>query len=136
MINERSAVRAGSPGRFSGRTAVVTGGASGIGAATVRRLCAEGAAVVIVDVSGDGETVAARAREEGGQALFVAGDVSDEGTWDRAARAAEGTFGPVDVLVSNAFTVDVTPAHEMTLPSWQRQLDVNLTGSFLGFRSD
>jgi glucose 1-dehydrogenase len=134
MINEHSAVRAGSPGRFSGRTAVVTGGASGIGAATARRLCAEGAAVVIIDVSGDGETVAARAREEGGQALFVAGDVSDEGTWDRAARAAEGTFGPVDVLVSNAYTVEVAPAHETSLSSWRRQIDVCLTGAFLGAR--
>jgi NAD(P)-dependent dehydrogenase (short-subunit alcohol dehydrogenase family) len=134
MINERSAVGGGSPGRFSGRTAVVTGGASGIGAATVRRLCAEGAAVVIIDLSGAAETVAARVREEGGQALFLAGDVSDEGTWNRAVLAAEEAFGPVDVLVSNAYTVEVAPAHATSLSSWRRQLDVCLTGAFLGAR--
>ena len=57
-----------------------------------------------------------------------------EDDWRRIVAAAHG-FGPVDVLVSNAFTVDVAPAHELTLESWQRQLSVNVTAGFLGFRA-
>ncbi|MEV5711995.1 SDR family NAD(P)-dependent oxidoreductase [Actinoallomurus sp. NPDC052274] len=112
----------------------MTGGASGIGAATAVRLAAEGAAVLIVDVSAEGEAVAARVREAGGRAAYLAGDVSREDTWDRAARVAEEAFGPVDVLVSNAYVVDVAPAHELSPESWRRQIDVCLTAAFLGAR--
>ncbi|MBB2911087.1 NAD(P)-dependent dehydrogenase (short-subunit alcohol dehydrogenase family) [Streptosporangium becharense] len=116
-------------GRFGGRTAVVTGGASGIGAATARRLAAEGAAVLVVDVSEAGEALAAELRADGGRAGFLAGDVSREDTWDRVAG-----WGPVDVIVSNAYTVDVAPAHETSLESWNRQIGVSLTGTFLAAR--
>jgi NAD(P)-dependent dehydrogenase (short-subunit alcohol dehydrogenase family) len=115
--------------------AVVTGAASGIGAATAVRLAAEGADVVLADVAADsGEAVAAGIRDKGGRAAFVAADVADAGDWERIVTAAH-TFGPVSVLVSNAFTVDVAPAHELTPASWERQLAVNLTGAFLGFRA-
>lgn len=121
--------------RFTGRTAVVTGAASGIGAATAERLAREGAAVVLADIAADrGETVAERITKDGGRASFVTADVAAEDDWRRIVAAAHA-FGPVDVLVSNAYTVDVTPAHAMPLESWQRQLAVNVTGSFLGFRA-
>jgi NAD(P)-dependent dehydrogenase (short-subunit alcohol dehydrogenase family) len=121
--------------RFAGQVAVVTGAAAGIGAATARRLAAEGASVVLADIATDaGRDVAAGIREQGGAAEFVTADVSSPGDWDRLVTAAH-TFGPVDVLVSNAFTVDVAPAHETSLASWERQLAVNLTGGFLGVRA-
>ncbi|MFB8754190.1 SDR family NAD(P)-dependent oxidoreductase [Streptomyces nigra] len=121
--------------RFTGRTAVVTGAASGIGAATAERLAEEGAAVVLADVAEDaGTAVAERITKDGGRALFVRADVAEDGDWRRVVAAAH-TFGPVDLLVSNAYTVEVAPADAMTRASWQRQLDVNLTASFLGFRA-
>lgn len=121
--------------RFAGRTAVVTGAASGIGAATAERLAQEEAAVVLADIDEErGEAVAERIAKYGDRARFVRADVSAEDDWRRIVAAAHD-FGPVDVLVSNAFTVDVAPAHELSLESWQRQLAVNLTGGFLGVKA-
>jgi glucose 1-dehydrogenase len=121
-------------GRFAGSVAVVTGAASGIGAATAERLAREGAAVVIADISPQGVDIRDLIVKDGGRASFVQADAADEADWERVVAAAH-EFGPVDVLVSNAFTVDVAPAHETTRASWDRQLAVNLTGSFLGVRA-
>jgi NAD(P)-dependent dehydrogenase (short-subunit alcohol dehydrogenase family) len=120
-------------GRFAGRVAVVTGGAGGIGAATARRLAGEGAGVVIADVRPADEVVGAIGAA-GGRARSLVADVADEAGWQAVAETAHRAFGPVDVLVSNAFTVDVRPAGETSLASWDRQLAVCLTGAFLGVR--
>lgn len=118
--------------RFLDRVAVVTGAASGIGAATAGRLSAEGARVVLVDI--DEERGAEVAAELGAGSRFVRCDVSTEADWRRVLQAAHDLGGGVDVLVSNAYTVTVAPAHQTSADQWGRQLDVCLTGAFLGAR--
>ncbi|MBE1530227.1 SDR family NAD(P)-dependent oxidoreductase [Actinomadura algeriensis] len=111
--------------------AVVTGAANGIGAATARRLAADGYAVALLDISPEVEAVAAGLPG----ALGVRCDVGDAGAWDRAVRACRETLGPVDVLVSNAVRYEAAAADATSLESWRRQLDVTLTGTFLGVRA-
>ena len=111
-------------GTFQGRTALVTGGASGIGEATARRLAAGGARVVIADIDGDGaKDVAASI---GGMAVHV--DVADTAWVREAVASAEAALGPIDVLINNAgegsfaFFVDTNEA------DWDDVLRVNLRG--------
>ncbi|GAA1603542.1 SDR family oxidoreductase [Kribbella hippodromi] len=113
--------------RLGGRVIVVTGAASGIGAACVARAVAEGARVVQVDVH--------PCPEVPGQTIAVVGDVSAPDTWAEVLSRGRDELGRISGLVSNAYISDVRPAHEMTPASWQRQLDVNLSAAFLGFRT-
>jgi NAD(P)-dependent dehydrogenase (short-subunit alcohol dehydrogenase family) len=122
------------PDRLAGATALVTGAASGIGVACARRLAAEGAAVLLTDVN-PAEPVAAGIRAGGGQAHAVVADVADEAAWDAAVRVARDRFGPVSILVSNACTSELAAADATSRASWDRQLAVCLTGSFLGVRA-
>lgn len=120
--------------RFAGRTAVVTGAAGGIGAACALRLAAEGASVVLADVR-PADDVAKQIIDAGGSAVAVVADAASEDDWSRLSTTARDNFGPVGVLVSNAYTVEVAPADRTTLASWDRQIAVSLTGTFLGVKA-
>jgi NAD(P)-dependent dehydrogenase (short-subunit alcohol dehydrogenase family) len=112
-------------GRLAGRVAIVTGGGSGIGAATARRFAAEGAKVVVTGRRAEViEAVAAK-----GDGLAVSGDIADPGHAPAVVEAAVGAFGGVDVVVANAGIGLGGSAGDVDDERWQRTLDVNLTGA-------
>jgi NAD(P)-dependent dehydrogenase (short-subunit alcohol dehydrogenase family) len=121
---------------LDGRRCVVTGGGKGIGWATARRLAEAGATVMIGDI--DEQWAAAAAQELtnvcGSEVLATALDVSDPGSVSAAAEAAVAAFGGLDVWVNNAGVYPSTPLLEMTEEDWDRVLDTNLRGTFLGCR--
>jgi NAD(P)-dependent dehydrogenase (short-subunit alcohol dehydrogenase family) len=116
---------------FEGQVAVVTGGASGIGAATARRFAAEGARVAVLDRDADGaEQVAS---EVDGTAHPV--DVRDGDAVDAAIAQVMAGLGRIDVLVNNAGIGDLRPLHTVDDKLWHRLIDVNLTGTFNATRA-
>jgi NAD(P)-dependent dehydrogenase (short-subunit alcohol dehydrogenase family) len=117
---------------LAGRTAIVTGGGRGIGAATARALTAQGARVtVFARTAGAVERVVA----DGGAALAVAGDVSREADVERLVLAHERRLGPCDVLVNDAGVLERGLAEEIEPDAFRRVLEVNLTGAFLCARA-
>jgi NAD(P)-dependent dehydrogenase (short-subunit alcohol dehydrogenase family) len=119
--------------RLAGKVAVITGGASGIGLATGKRLHAEGATIVVGDI--DPDTGKAAADELEG--LFVSVDVSDQAAVDNLFDTAASTFGSVDIAFNNA---GISPPDDdlienTELPAWQRVQDVNLKSVYLSCRA-
>lgn len=113
--------------------AVVTGAASGIGAATARRFAEEGTAVMLIDRSPAVQEVRDDLLGLAPVAAQVM-DVSDEGAWTELSARCRDELGAPRILVSNAYTVDVAPLERTSAESWERQLRVNLTGAFLATR--
>ncbi len=121
--------------RFTGKTVLVTGAASGIGQATVVRLVAEGATAIGVDTNEEGlrQTVARATvtAGEGGSARYLVGSVSDESTAPRVVADVLATEGKLDVLVNLAGILRSEPVISTTLELFRQVLEVNLVGTFL-----
>ncbi|WP_028080185.1 SDR family NAD(P)-dependent oxidoreductase [Solimonas soli] len=118
--------------RLKNKVAIVTGGARGMGAATARLFVAEGARVLISDVlEDDGAKLAA---ELGDAARFVRHDVSDENAWHATLAQAVDAFGGVDVLVNNAGVLMFKTLAETSKAEFERVIDINLVGCFLGVK--
>ncbi|MDB5972774.1 MAG: glucose 1-dehydrogenase [Hydrocarboniphaga sp.] len=119
--------------RLQDKVAIITGGARGMGAATVRMFVAEGAKVIITDVlETEGRALAA---ELGEQAAFIRHDVSDEAAWRQVLAFAVERYGRVDVLVNNAGILVFRSLLDTSKADFERVLSVNLTGTFLGLHT-
>lgn len=116
-------------GEFSGRVAIVTGAASGIGHATAGALLAEGAAVLVVDRQGGGATQAAEALGEGAAGMDV--DVTDRADVQAMTAFAIERFGRIDVLVNSAGIVSKHRFLDLPSEAWDAMLDVHVKGTFL-----
>ena len=115
-------------GRFAGRMAIVTGGASGLGKCSAERIIQEGGQVSLWDLNAD--ALAAAAAEIGAQ-HFVALDVSDSDAVAAAAAEANKVLGKIDILIASAGITGATvPVHEFPIDSWKRVVDINLNGVF------
>lgn len=118
-------------GRFSGKTALVTGAAQGIGRAIAERFASEGANVVLLDIDGDlAERTAGELRAQGGSAEAIGGDIARREDVRNAVERSLERFGRLDILAANAGIADAQPFVDMEETSWRRVIDVNLTGTF------
>jgi 3(or 17)beta-hydroxysteroid dehydrogenase len=117
-------------GRVSGKVALVTGAAQGLGRASAMRLAAEGARVVVTDINVErGESVA---REIGPPAMFVRLDTREESQWQSGIARALEKLGRLDVLVNNAGIPFYRELEELTMEDWRAVMAINLDGVFLG----
>jgi NAD(P)-dependent dehydrogenase (short-subunit alcohol dehydrogenase family) len=121
-----------SPGRLTGRVAVVTGGGSGMGRAIGLEFAAEGARAAAADIDlAKAQDAAEEIRRGGGEALAVRVDVTRSAEVRAMAAEVLSRFGAIDILVNNAGVRIVKPFLEHTEEDWHRMIDVNLTGQFL-----
>jgi acetoin reductase-like protein len=115
--------------RLEGKTAIVTGGAQGIGRATAKRFAADGARVIIGDLQeGGAQVVANEVTDAGGQAVGMALDVRDQAQVQAVVDRAVEQFGGVDILMNNAGVIRITPFLEITEEEWDLIFDVNCKG--------
>ena len=122
-------------GQVQGKVAIVTGGASGIGAASAETLAHEGGTVVVADIDeAGGEAVVRRIAGAGGQAVFLRHDVTSEARWVEVVAEVERRYGRLDVLFSNAGIAILGSLFEMSLDDWRRQQAINVEGVFLSVK--
>ena len=121
--------------RLTGRTAIVTGAASGIGKATAHRLASEGANVVITDINDSaGNDVVANLTGQGYSAKFMHHDVTKADDWQRVIDDTVAAYSGLDILVNNAGMGDLVDIDAATLADWDRTIAIDQTSIFLGMK--
>ena len=119
--------------RVQGKTAIVTGSATGLGSMHAKLLAKEGAKVVITDIDeANGNKVVEEIKADGGEAIFIRHDVSSESDWEKVIEKTLAEYGKLDVLVNNAGIMFRKSIEETSLADWQRTMRVNVDGVFLG----
>jgi NAD(P)-dependent dehydrogenase (short-subunit alcohol dehydrogenase family) len=122
-------------GRLDGKVALITGAARGQGEAEARLFAQEGAKIVLTDILVDqGQQAAASIQTGGGEATFVQLDVSNPNEWTEVVRHAVQTYGRLDILVNNAGIALRAGLVDTTVADWDRLMDINLKGVFLGMQ--
>jgi NAD(P)-dependent dehydrogenase (short-subunit alcohol dehydrogenase family) len=123
-------------GQVQGKVALVTGGASGIGAAVAELLAREGASVAVTDIDDfNGPELVAGINKAGHAAMFLHQDVTSEARWVEVVAEVEKRFGRLDILISNAgIGISVPSITDMSLEDWRRQTAINLDGVFLSVK--
>jgi NAD(P)-dependent dehydrogenase (short-subunit alcohol dehydrogenase family) len=119
--------------KLTGKTAIITGGASGIGSAIAKAFVSQGARVALLDLNL--EAAQAGAKELGSNSLAFACNVSDSQSVAEAIAKAHQELGRVDILVNSAGIVALAPAESLSDKDWSRTLDINLTGTFFVSRA-
>lgn len=123
------------PGRLAGKTAIVTGGAFGMGAETARLFAAEGANVVIADILEDeGPKRVAEIEAAGGTARYFHLDVTQDAAWTQVVQQAQGAFGKLDILVNNAGVSGSAFVDPFDDAGWRLLMAVNVDGVFYGMK--
>ncbi|AZN38747.1 SDR family NAD(P)-dependent oxidoreductase [Paenibacillus albus] len=121
--------------RLQGKTAIVTGGANGIGKATVKKFLQQGASVVFTDIhEGTGLQTLEEMKQLSENVVFVQHDVQKEEDWSLVAATAIEKFGRIDILFNNAGIYSSKPVTDYTAEEWNRLLGINVVGVFLGMK--
>ncbi len=121
-------------GRVDGKVALISGGARGMGAATAKKFAREGAKVILGDIrDADGSKVKETISSEGGEAVYLHLDVTDEPDWRNAVATAMSRYGALHILINNAgIGIPRVPIDQLAVEDWDRVMAVNARGSFLG----
>ncbi len=119
--------------RLEGKVALISGAARGQGACEGRLFVQEGAKVVLTDIlDEEGEAVAAEIRQQGGDAIYVRLDVTQEQQWQDVIQATVDRYGKLDILVNNAGIFPMVRVEDTSVELWEQVMDINVTGVFLG----
>jgi len=117
--------------RLKNKVALITGGANGIGLATTERFAKEGAKIILLDVSDQGNEIADRLKMEGHEIIFKKVSVTNQDEVQKAMTEAQVHFGRIDILINNAGITRDRTLLKMTMQEWDDVISVNLTGVFI-----